>query len=879
MRDCRRECAFALLIVLAACGVAGDGWAQGPSEQAARDYNAAAALQNEGIYPRAAEKWNEFLKQHPNDECMDRARYYLGICQLHLKQYREAVQTLRIVLEKHPNFASADGVRYNLATAYYQMAAASGKPEDYRPAADLFGEVAAKHPASKHVDKALYLQGESLAAAKDLAGAIDAYKKLVALGGNRPLLADAYYALGTAQQDLGRDADASTTFQAFVSKFASHDLAAEVRLRLGLSLLNQKKLAEAETALAAAAAAKKAVSAEAAYWRARTLLKMNKPQEALSCLDEALKNFLGGDFRPYLELARADAMYELPARRKETPALYDDFVKRHANHPLLSQATYMAAISSLGEKDKAAARRHAETFLADPKLSRPELVPAVLYVAAEACLGPEPLPAADLAKAEQYFRRLIDQYPQHARSAQARLRLAWCLLAQKKLDEAATRYEDVLKQASQKELTESANYGLAEICFAKEQYEKALAPLDRLLASPTDPDLATRGRYLRGMACHRLKQFDRAIADLEAVQGKLTGDPAFDARCVLVLSRIAHNQLDRVKGELEALLRDKPTLAQADQMHYEWGHALLRGNKPVEAAAAFRALAEKRPDSPLAAESWFHVGQSHEDAAEKMAAPQKDAELAKAATAYSAGAAKAREPELREKLRYKLADVQFRQKQYDQAIAALTAQLAERASGELAGPARFLQAESHFARNEFDKALPLFGRVADDKVEKCQALALYRAGDCAARLKQWPESEKRYRAVIDQFPKFDLVSDARYGLAVAAQNQGKAGEARTLYEQIVKESQSETAAKARFMLGELAVADHKYADAIEQHLLVATTYPYKDWQALARFEMGRCYMALGEKAKAMAAYQLVVDRYADHPKAAEAAKLLQELKR
>jgi len=52
---------------------------------AVRAYNVAAALQNGGLYPRAAARWSDFLQKYPKDTRIDQATYYLGICQLPTK--------------------------------------------------------------------------------------------------------------------------------------------------------------------------------------------------------------------------------------------------------------------------------------------------------------------------------------------------------------------------------------------------------------------------------------------------------------------------------------------------------------------------------------------------------------------------------------------------------------------------------------------------------------------------------------------------------------------------------------------------------------------------------------------------------------------------
>lgn len=234
--------------------------------------------------------------------------------------------------------------------------------------------------------------------------------------------------------------------------------------------------------------------------------------------------------------------------------------------------------------------------------------------------------------------------------------------------------------------------------------------------------------------------------------------------------------------------------------------------------------------------------------------------------------------ELADEVRLRLGMSLFRQEQYDKAAVTLKAQTSEHPNGELAGPARFLAAESLFRLDKFSEALPLFEKVAADKVDKYHAQSLYRAGTCAADASNWPQSQKYYEDLISQFSTFEQINEARYGLALALQNQQRLDDARKLYEQVTEQTETETAAKARFMVGEIAFAQDKHEEAIEQYLLVAVGYPYKQWQAIARFESGRCFMALGKKDQAIAALKIVVDKFPDHPKAADAAKLLGELK-
>src|SRR5205823_14169551 len=145
--------------------------------------------------------------------------HHLGTCQLHDRKPAEAAKTFRALIEKFPKSDSLDAAYYNLGLALYNVGLASKKADDLRAAAKTFAEVPARYSKSKHAAAARYYQGECLYRADDLPGAIALYRKAIADYPGSDVLPDAYYALGTAQQELGQDKEAAATFQAFIDKF------------------------------------------------------------------------------------------------------------------------------------------------------------------------------------------------------------------------------------------------------------------------------------------------------------------------------------------------------------------------------------------------------------------------------------------------------------------------------------------------------------------------------------------------------------------------------------------------------------------------------------------------------------------------------------
>ena len=108
-----------------------------------------------------------------------------------------------------------------------------------------------------------------------------------------------------------------------------------------------------------------------------------------------------------------------------------------------------------------------------------------------------------------------------------------------------------------------------------------------------------------------------------------------EARLTLALSQSALKDYQKVAQTLEALLKESPQTAKADQAYYELAFAYQNLKQNDKAAQTFQTLAAKFPDSPLAAEALFRVGEHH----------QTNGKLDEALKSFQSGLAKAGEPD------------------------------------------------------------------------------------------------------------------------------------------------------------------------------------------------------------------------------------------
>ena len=1015
------------------------------TEAGTRQFAVAVGFQNQKLYEQAIDEWQTFVKKFPQDPRLDKAQHYLGTCQLQAKQYPAAAATFELVLRQYPKFELLDQSIVNLGAAWYGQAQQSKLPADYDKAELAFGRLLKDFPKTPLAARALFFRGESLYQRNKLKEAADSYSTLIRSYPHDELAADAYYALGIAQEALKQPDDAQATFTAFHTKFPKHALVTEVRMRQAELLFGKGNFAAAmplfalvsavkEFALADTAMLRQArclyelgkyedagnlywnvpkqfigtphydtavlagakcffligrypvarsglenvakrngpEAAEAKQWIARSYLKEKNPKQALQLLDDAIQQHAASPTLPQLLLARVDALYEIPDRRREAVALYADFAQKHPQHELASQALYMAALTALDVDDHAAAKQHSTAFLT--KHPNDKLAPDVQYIGAEARLLLREYPAA-----EQQYRAFLKLAPAHANAPQARVRLGLALqLANKhaeaiaalqsaqadlkdaalvseslavigrsqaalqQFDKAAASFEQSMqakptreqtdetllaladayrhlgrqadatarlqqltKQFPKSTRTEEATFRMGEAAYAQGQFEPALthystvvrnwpegtfAPhaqyglgwthfkrndfkssdeaMTALISRHAKSEVAPKGLYVRAMARYQLGQHQPAVDDATAfLQSKPPKTDALDAQYLIGLSLAGQQKFTEAAKTYAAILTTDPQYAGADKVAYElgWAHVEL-GQRP-ESVAAFRRLAKDYPTSPLAAESLFRVGESFYDAGE----------FADAAKAYADAVQKAGAGELGEKAVHKLGWSYLKAEKFAEAAETFASQLKSHPNGALAGDVEFVLGECEFKQKAWKAAQDHYARVITAKHPKYQALALYRSGECAAALEQWDAGLKFHQQVLAQFPEFELRPEARYGVGWALQQQQKLPEAIAQYEKVTEETDTETAAKARFMIGECYFAQKNHKEATKHFLKTAFAYGHKEWSAMAYFEAARCFEVLRDTAQAKNCYQQMLDKYPGHRKAADARKRLAEL--
>ncbi|MDX1944560.1 MAG: tetratricopeptide repeat protein, partial [Pirellulaceae bacterium] len=490
-------------------------------------------------------------------------------------------------------------------------------------------------------------------------------------------------------------------------------------------------------------------------------------------------------------------------------------------------------------------------------------------------------------EARQSFAKLIADYPESQSLGEAHYRSGEVAYGAGDFKAAAAEYEAVVAKWVDGLFGPYALNGKGWSHFKLKDYPPAVESFTSLLTKFPDHQLKADGLLGRAMSRRQAGDAKAAIADLDDYL-KTNPDQAHksDALYEKGLAQVALNDFAGAITTLDDLLKADAKYAAADSVLYEIGWAYKSQEKHAEAVPVFARLAAEHPDSSLAAEAWFHVG---EDKYEKK-------DYAAAAKAY-ASAKKKGTGDLVERTDYKLGWAHYQLKEYDQALAQFNDQLANFGSGSLAADATFMKAECLFRLENYKEAWPAYQAALKTKASTpaIEVLTLLHGGQAAGQLKLWDEALKLLTTIPTKFAESPLVAEAHYEIGYAQENSNQPDEALQSYEQAATLSRDQVGARARFMMGELYFGQKKYDEATREFQRAmfgfggeAATPETKNWQAKSGYEAGRCAEVQIATAKDAAAkakqiadakrfYTFVTEKHAAHELAAEAAKRLAAL--
>lgn len=860
----------------------------------------------------------ETLLKEPGFKQPAEAMLVLGHCYLAGNDQGKALGAFERLLKEYPKAEQAELAALSRAQVLYRM----GRRPEAIEACEVFLKAYATSPRQAN---ALLLLGQALEGEGKAEAAVAQYRKVIALSPNSPQAGAARFQMGLSLLSSGKIAEARETLGQVVGADASRavlgrywlaqcDIAekkfepalkaledlsrlqpppAVERLTMdrGQCLLGLGRFAEAaeQFALFVAQHPNHEQAPEAIYRQAYCLQRAGQYEKSLAAcekLGDPPPKVLEG---PAREL-RAESLFLL--NRFAEAAKVFELVNASAQGPeqkrrialRLGQCAYYAGdyakaielLRPLNDGRGNGEMARSALLLGDALLQTGRNREAMEVLAGYAALAGQDKPEAKFklgvaqaraneAGAEATLAEVMGgDSPWAARAAFEYGQLLYRKNQPEKAGEALKR----VVAGNVSELVGPARYLLAWIDLDAKRFAEAAEGFGQVAAKHAREPLGADAGFYRGVALKEGGKEEKAIEAFEAyLKAFAKGAHAAKARQMIASCLVKLERHEQALAALTALAAEQATASDEVLYDLAWSQQAMKKSQAAE--QTYRRLLGQFPTSKL-------VPAARSELAEILFGRQAYAEATELlGKVIGDGSADAKTVGL---ALYRLGACYEKLGEPGKAAATYKDFLERHGDDELAAWAHY-QAGVNLAKQEkLAEATEHFQRVlAGAAKAELQGLALLKLGETQAQAGEFEASEKTYRRFIEAHGQDRLLYQAQFGVGWALENQKKHEEARAWYEKVIAASNTPTAARAQFQIGETYFAQGKLEQAVASLLAVADVYGYPEWSARAVFEAGRVFEQMRQPEQARRQYEQVIGKYKDAPEAALAQKRLKAL--
>ena len=462
------------------------------------------------------------------------------------------------------------------------------------------------------------------------------------------------------------------------------------------------------------------------------------------------------------------------------------------------------------------------------------------------------------SEAAEPLKRVADSDRVSDDRAHARFELGQCLIALERPHDAVPYFESLAQAAANSPFAVAAFEHLADIARRSGDAARAAELLEKLESARGDTGERAGIRVDRAIALVEAKNFSAA----EAVLARALADELLPEKRELATAYqvLVQSRLDKHEAAISAFERIRSALDRlpdslADAVRNEAAWSFRRACDPKNALEQYELLTSREKSSPnLRAAAALAAGKIELEGDRLDAAAKwlQRADSLKASLDADAIA----------DLHYTLGVCDFRLRQFERAIAHLSAFLDARPKDSLAAAALLMRGECRLQSGNLDRAIDdLETALTQTLSESEQAAARLRLADACAQAQRWPRSEQVYVEFLRKHAGHDRIGQARFGIGWALENQQRYAEAIDSYRDVLEQKDSSLAARCQFQIGECLYAQKQYEEATRELLKVDILYSAPEWSAAALYEAGRCFEELGRAAEARDQFKSVVTRF------------------
>ena len=849
-------------------------WMVYPTLAGERDeYVFAYKLFQEGAYFIAKDALKTFIQNYPQSIDADDARFLMGECALHLKEYDEAIQHYKQLQSDYPaSPLRLDAVRGMAITWYHQ-----GR---YEEAIKAYEKVVESSDDVSVISHSLYFIGESYDNLGLYQKSGGYYEQILTNYPGSDEAPDALYARGWSSYRLKKYGEAYDALTGFINKYPTHYAIPEASYRAAECLFNLDDWAQAQQAY----------------------------QQVIDTYqsDETHQQFaIDARFR----LGECYFQQELMEEAKNT---FELLLREQGTSPIVAEAQYwIAEVLLEEEKYPEAIHEYQKVVTLYPQS---EVVDNAEYGIATAHFL-----TGDYAKAGSEFKKIAENRRSELTDA-ARFRLGECFRLQREFNSAILHYKKVGTKSA---YADDASYGRATSAFELRDYLQTIDVLNALLSSQPSSPLRPYVLYQIGLAYFHQGAYQESSQAFDSFLSEnrntnLETAPTDDAlfwkaralfeledyaatlqACEELLGRFPDSRLryraeffiaestywreqtpqayQSARQKYQALLEQQSQIT-SDALGAEWvekcrygigwthfSEATLSKNgaeqqKHYQAAVlAWKEVLASHANGSLADKAQYHIGIAYVNLKQYDSGIQAFSQVLSNYPGSNWG----------DNAQYQTGWILYKQERYSEAITGFNEMLKAYPGSQLVPRAIFGIANAYFKQGKYAQAIREYQRVVDkypnpireagsERAIDLRPEAQYYVAESFLNLAEYPKAISAYEQVIEHHPKSEWADDAQYGIATAYENLGEKEKAIQAYRALTqKYPNRELAPDVQIQIGRFYYNEKDYKRAIAEFQNAINQYPDTSAAWLAQYNIGQCYIALESYRQAVRAFERV----------------------
>jgi TolA-binding protein len=834
----------------------------------------AEALLQLGKAEEAADRFAEYLNADPAGPFARPALFRTGEAAYLAGHLERARPDLERFLAEYPRDALGAYVPFYLGNIAQQRSEFVQAEGYYRQALKDFPQGAVADDCRFELARVLEKQGNSEEAERF-------YLSVAAKTGS-PLSDDAQFHLGALQYASANYDEAIETFAAFESRLKESPWCATARLGHGWALLKTDRFSEAAAVFESIRSDPK-LGIEARYWLGLTHKARKEWQTAATTLLQAADDAPDHVLNPAMRFHAADSMIRSGDFEAADAQFRQVIASAPSDNEWLDDAARGRVQAAFQTKNSARLDTCVEGFLT--RFPQSPLADDVLRMAARSLLE------------RKHYQRALDKLQAISTGDDPPLReyddlllRALCLEGLDRQQEALDVLLPVLQSARGKSLAD-AQLVQASLLLGIGRYAEAIPPLEAFLASEPTGDSNVKARARLAICYARTGRLDEAQRLHAALLAECSDHPLV-ATATEQLAEAAYDAGDMAWSErLFASMRDEDGSTQSEfKGLLGLGWSRYKAGRMAEAAETLAQLLAKHPPETFAAEAALLRGNACEqlgrdDEAAAMyesivdrfpaAAKHPDALLAAAllydrrgqtqtaATRYARLAADYPEHPQIDKVLYNWAWMLSELGRSGEAQSLFERLHQDHRPSPYWAHATLPLAQQAYEAGDYARAERLAAElIADTTHPAIMDRALYLGGQIAQAQDDWPTAAGLFEKLLADCPQSPLRPLAEYGLAEVAYRQDDYPEASRRFGELALSTDDGDPllwAAVHLRVSQLLCREKQWDQALPVALRILDRYPQFEQRYEVDYVVGRCLSAKADFQGARRAYQRVIE--------------------